>query len=111
MKEKINNSFQFLGDLIPNSFPLKKKESEAVYHMRIPAAGITEENVHVDAEDGTILIDGMYNVLVEESERYCPWNRYSTYGFYRSYILPENIAVSDVTYKIDSKGLLLSWKE
>ncbi len=109
MKEKLNNSIQKISGLIPDYFPFVHKEGEPVYHMKIPAVGVQESNVHVDAEEGIIIVDGDFNIVVEEDERYCPWNRYSTYGFYRSYILPEGISVKDVHVKIDKNGLQLGW--
>lgn len=111
MKEKLNSSIQKISELIPDYLPFVRKEGEPVVHMKITAAGVKEENIHVDAQEGIIMVDNGFNIVIEEDERYCPWNRYSTYGFYRSYILPEGVSVKDVHIKVDPKGISLAWVE
>ncbi|MEO9534361.1 MAG: Hsp20/alpha crystallin family protein [Crocinitomicaceae bacterium] len=109
MKKKINSSIQLLHELLPDYFGSKKAENEVQFQMRISAAGVQETDVRKDEDEGVIIVEGVNNIVIEESDRYCPWNRYSTYGFYRSVILPENILVKDVQVKTDEKGLLLYW--
>ena len=110
MKEKFNISFSKLGDLIPEYLSLYKKEGDITYHMKITSAGVKLEDIQADAVEGIIIVDNHdHNIVIEEADRYCPWNRYSTYGFYRSFILPENILVKDVHIKVEGDNIYLGW--
>lgn len=111
MKMKINNPIHKLSEFIPEHLRIRKHHQDKPFHLHISAIGLAKENVKFDEEEGIIIVDGLHNIVIEESDRYCPWNRYSTYGFYRSVILPENVKVKDIYFEVDDKGLNLGWQE
>jgi len=109
MKEKLHSSIKILNDLLPEHLRYLKSEERYYSFLKISVTNLTRDKIHLNIEEGTIVIEDEYFIVIEESDRYSPWDRYATYGFCRTYSLPENVEVKNVQIRSDEFGVDIGW--
>ncbi|MBD3636279.1 MAG: Hsp20/alpha crystallin family protein [Crocinitomicaceae bacterium] len=106
MKEKINK----VWNKVTNAFRRKQApKDDYVYPLEIPVAGIRRENLLIDPDDGVVVIEAEHQIIIEESDRYKPWKMYNSFGFNRSFFLPEGVRVDRIDTKLDPDSVKIGW--
>ena len=76
------------------------------YKLRVELPGIDKENIHVKVMDDYVEISAEQSQEEDERKKNFVYNRRSYSSFYCRIPVPEEILSSEVTAKIDSKGIL-----
>lgn len=107
MRDKIRRIWKKIKPSARGGNPVRSKNQKN--ELRIPIAGVKKQEVKISKEEGFILIDAQYLIAVEEKSRFRPWKMYNSFGFYRSFFLPEGIEAKDVTCKLDKNEVRIVW--
>lgn len=91
-----------INKLLPK-FQRRKRNSKEV--LSIPVAGVSKDQIKIDPDEGVILVDVDEPILIEESDRMKPWKMYSSFGFSRSYFLPDGVHVREVSTEVYRKEI------
>jgi HSP20 family protein len=76
------------------------------YKLRVELPGIDKENIHVKVMDDSVEISAEQSQEEDERKKNYVYNQRSYSSFYCRIPVPEEILSSEVTAKIDSKGIL-----
>jgi HSP20 family protein len=76
------------------------------YKLRVELPGIDKENIHVKVMDDSVEISAEQSQEEDERKKNYVYNQRSYSSFYCIIPVPEEILSSEVTAKIDSKGIL-----
>lgn len=79
-------------------FKKPRKKSNEVLTLAI--AGINRNDLIVDRQEGYVMVKADQPILIEEAGRRVPWKMYSSFGFRRSYFLPDGIHLNEVEIEI-----------
>ncbi len=80
-------------------------EDENNYHLELSAPGFEKDNFKISLEDNFINISGEYKNEKENKNKNYTHKEFSYQSFTRSFRLPENVKLDDISAKYDN-GIL-----
>lgn len=80
-------------------------EDDSKYHLELSAPGFEKDNFKIAIEDNFINISGEYKSQKEEKNKNYTHKEFSFQSFTRSFRLPENVKIDDISAKYEN-GIL-----
>lgn len=100
-------SYQKLIGAFKSFFTSRPKK--VIYPIQIPLSGVKDSDIKY--VDGDLIIDSDYLVRVIEAGKSRSGAFVTSYGFQRDIVLPQNIRIDDVQYRIDDHHVYLGWEK
>ncbi|MFN7014828.1 MAG: Hsp20/alpha crystallin family protein [Bacteroidia bacterium] len=77
-------------------------EDDNSYHLELSAPGFEKDNFKISVEDNFINISGDFNKEKEEKNKNYTHKEFSHQSFTRSFRLPENVKLDEISAKDDN---------
>ncbi|UKN03237.1 Hsp20 family protein [Paracrocinitomix mangrovi] len=88
---------------------LNSNNSNSREPIAVPIAGIKEDQIICDPDEGILVIEAERRIYIEEADRFESWKMHNTYGFDRYLFLPNGVSVKRVKTKIEPDQVKIYW--